>query len=83
MYYLAAILIVSIATAMSVASLNLYHYGKNYIHPVPQWMVQLFFFIIPKLLFMNIDYPEDWQNRRKCAFDAAVTTIIERSFLVK
>jgi len=63
-YYLSAIIIVSIATAMSVASLNLYHYGKHHIYPVPKWIARLFFFIIPKLLFMNIDLPVRWQKRR-------------------
>lgn len=50
-------MIVSIATAMSVASLNLYHFGKHHIHPVPKWLGRLFFIIIPKLLFMKIDLP--------------------------
>jgi len=50
---------------MSVASLNLYHYGKHHIHPVPKWLGRLFFFIIPKLLFMNIDLPIRLQKRRK------------------
>jgi hypothetical protein len=49
---------------MSVASLNLYHYGKHYIHPVPRWLSRLFFFIIPKLLFMNIELPIRLQKRR-------------------
>ncbi|CAF2799300.1 unnamed protein product [Rotaria sp. Silwood2] len=53
-----------IATAMSVASLNLYHHGKKNIYPVPKWIAQLFFVIIPKLLFMNIDLPIRWQQRR-------------------
>ena len=56
-YYFSAIIIVSIATAMSVASLNLYHHGKHHIHPVPKWIGRLFFFIVPKLLFMNLDLP--------------------------
>jgi hypothetical protein len=50
---------------MSVASLNLYHHGKHHIHPVPKWIGRLFFFIFPKLLFMNIDLPERWQKRRR------------------
>ena len=50
---------------MSVASLNLYHHGKHHIHPVPKWMVRLFFIIIPKLLFMNIDLPAHYQKRQK------------------
>lgn len=61
-YYLAAIMIVSIATAMSVASLNLYHHGKYHMHPVPTWIARLFFFILPKLLFMNIDLPVRWRT---------------------
>ncbi|CAF4805009.1 unnamed protein product, partial [Rotaria sp. Silwood1] len=63
-YYLSAIIIVSIATAMSVASLNLYHHGKRNIYPVPKWIAQLFFVIIPKLLFMNIDLSAHWQQRQ-------------------
>ncbi|CAF0938376.1 unnamed protein product [Adineta ricciae] len=61
-YYFSAIIIVSIATAMSVASLNLYHHGKHYLQPVPNWISRLFFFIIPKLLFMNIDLPVRFQK---------------------
>ncbi|CAF5087909.1 unnamed protein product, partial [Rotaria sp. Silwood1] len=49
---------------MSVASLNLYHHGKRNIYPVPKWIAQLFFFIIPKLLFMNIDLSAHWQQRQ-------------------
>ncbi|CAF0996002.1 unnamed protein product [Rotaria sordida] len=64
-YYFSAIIIVSIATGMSVASLNLYHRGKHHLHHVPQWMVRLFFIIIPKLLFMHIELPVLWQNRRE------------------
>jgi hypothetical protein len=63
-YYFSAIIIVSIATAMSVASLNLYHHGKYHIHPVPNWLSRLFFIIIPKLLFMNIDLPIRLRKRR-------------------
>lgn len=64
-YYFSAIIIVSIATAMSVASLNLYHYGKHHARPVPKWIAQLFFTIIQKLLFMNIDYTDNIHNRRE------------------
>ncbi|UJR21933.1 hypothetical protein I4U23_025002 [Adineta vaga] len=64
-YYFSAIIIVSIATAMSVASLNLYHHGKHYLQPVPNWISRLFFFIIPKLLFMNIDLPVRYQKQQK------------------
>ncbi|CAF1025375.1 unnamed protein product [Rotaria sp. Silwood1] len=64
-YYFSAIIIVSIATGMSVASLNLYHRGKHYLHPVPNWMVRLFFIIIPKLLFMNIEFPIYSQNQEE------------------
>ena len=64
-YYFSSIIIVSIATAMSVASLNLYHRGKHHPHPVPKWIVRLFFIIIPKLLFMNIDLPVHYHKRRE------------------
>lgn len=37
-YYLTAILIVSIATAMSVASLNVYYRGKTSRHSVPKFL---------------------------------------------
>jgi hypothetical protein len=50
---------------MSVASLNIYHHGKHNPHPVPKWIGRLFFLIIPKLLFMNIDLPVDWKNQQK------------------
>ena len=50
---------------MSVASLNLYHHGKHHIHPVPKWIAQLFFIIIPKLLFMKIELPPHWNKRRE------------------
>ncbi|CAF1098898.1 unnamed protein product [Adineta ricciae] len=63
-YYFSAIIIVSIATAMSVASLNLYHHGKTHLRSVPKWIALLFFIIIPKLLFMNIELPRNWQDRR-------------------
>jgi hypothetical protein len=49
---------------MSVASLNLYHHGKHYVHPVPKWLSRLCFFIIPKLLCMNIKLPIRLQKRR-------------------
>ena len=48
---------------MSVASLNIYHHGKHHPFPVPKWLGQLFFIFIPKLLFMNITLPINWQNR--------------------
>ncbi|CAF1325432.1 unnamed protein product [Adineta steineri] len=63
-YYFSAIIIVSIATAMSVASLNLYHHGKHNPHPVPKWLARIFFIIVPKLLFMKIELPTNWQVRR-------------------
>jgi hypothetical protein len=63
-YYFSAIIIVSIATAMSVASLNIYHHGKHHARPVPKWIARLFFIIIPKLLFMKIDLPVHWQDQR-------------------
>lgn len=74
-YYLAAIIVVSIATAMSVASLNLYHHGKYYVHPVPRWMARLFFLIIPKILFMNIDLPARWQKRRNNIVNSIISTM--------
>ncbi|CAF4051289.1 unnamed protein product [Rotaria sordida] len=64
-YYLSGIMIVSIATAMSVASLNLYHHGRKNVYPVPKWIAQLFFFIIPKLLFINIELPARWQQQQQ------------------
>ncbi|UJR27280.1 hypothetical protein I4U23_008575 [Adineta vaga] len=73
-YYFSAIIIVSIATAMSVASLNLYHYGKTYRHPVPKWTARLFFIIIPKLLFMNIELPMNWQDRRNSLLQCMSST---------
>ncbi|CAF1348277.1 unnamed protein product [Rotaria magnacalcarata] len=72
-YYFSAIIIVSIATAMSVASLNLYHRGKHHLHPVPKWIGRLFFIIIPKLLFMNIDLPVQLQNQSE-SFLKCMTT---------
>ena len=50
---------------MSVASLNIYHHGKHNPHPVPKWIARLFLVIIPKLLFMNIQLPYRWKNRRE------------------
>lgn len=50
---------------MSVASLNIYHHGKHHPHPVPKWIARLFFIVIPKLLFMNIQLPYHWKNRRE------------------
>ncbi|CAF3237092.1 unnamed protein product [Rotaria socialis] len=79
-YYLSAIIIVSIATAMSVASLNLYHHGKNYIHPVPKWIAQLFFVIIPKLLFMNIDFPAHMKKRRKSVHNSTSSVSRKNQF---
>ncbi len=64
-YYFSAIIIVSIATAMSVASLNIYHHGKNHPRPVPKWLARLFLIIIPKLLFMKINLPAQWKNRQE------------------
>lgn len=72
-YYFSAIIIVSIATAMSVASLNIYHHGKHHPHPVPKWIARLFFIIIPKLLFMNIQLPYRWKNRRESILKCMVT----------
>lgn len=50
---------------MSVASLNLYHRGKYHVHPVPKWMSRLFFFLLPKMLFMNIDFPNRLKKRQR------------------
>lgn len=50
---------------MSVASLNLYHHGKHHLHHVPEWMARLFFFVIPKILFMKIELPPKFQDRRE------------------
>ncbi|CAF4697068.1 unnamed protein product, partial [Rotaria magnacalcarata] len=58
---------------MSVASLNLYHRGKHHLHPVPKWIGRLFFIIIPKLLFMNIDLPVQLQNQSE-SFLKCMTT---------
>jgi hypothetical protein len=49
---------------MSVASLNLYHHGKHHIQPVPKWISRLFFFLIPKLIFMNVQLPVNYQKQR-------------------
>ena len=75
-YYFSAIIIVSIATAMSVASLNLYHHGKHHVHPVPHWLARLFFIKIPKLLCMNIDLPIQWQNQQESLLKCTVKTRI-------
>ena len=78
-YYFSAIIIVSIATAMSVASLNIYHHGKHNPHPVPKWIARLFFIVIPKLLFMNIQLPYHWKNRRESLLRCMVNSFL--SFL--
>ncbi|CAF3759175.1 unnamed protein product [Adineta steineri] len=72
-YYFSAIIIVSIATAMSVASLNVYHHGKHYLQPVPKWISRIFFFIIPKLLLMNIDLPTQPSLRRRNPLKSQIT----------
>ncbi|CAF1534377.1 unnamed protein product [Adineta steineri] len=72
-YYFSAIIIVSIATAMSVASLNVYHHGKHYLQPVPKWISRIFFFIIPKLLLMNIDVPTQPSLRRRNPLKSQIT----------
>ena len=50
---------------MSVVSLNIYHHGKHYPHPVPKWIARLFFIVLPKLLFMKVKLPAHWKDRRE------------------
>ena len=57
---------------MSVASLNIYHHGKHHRYPVPKWIARLFFIILPKLLFMNIELPVNWRNRRESLLQCMV-----------
>jgi hypothetical protein len=64
---------------MSVASLNLYHHGKHYLRPVPKWMARLFFIIIPKLLFMNIDLPPHCQKQGKMNSKCNYTNLINKT----
>jgi len=80
-YYLSAIIIVSIATAMSVASLNLYHRGKHHVQPVPKWISRLFFCLLPKLLLMNISLPNRLKKRERISSD--IMTRIVSSPLIR
>jgi hypothetical protein len=65
---------------MSVASLNIYHHGKHYPHPVPKWIARLFFIIIPKLLFMNIELPVNWKNQHNNLLKCMVIINNEKNF---
>lgn len=61
---------------MSVASLNLYHRGKHHVQPVPKWISPLFFCLLPKLLFMNIDLPSNRLRKRERISSDIMTRIV-------
>ena len=47
-------------------------------HPVPNWIAQIFFFLIPKLLMMSIDPPAFWKKQQKVVVATAAARQVER-----